>query len=284
MTRAAGLTARTASHRTALAQAVNRLPGLLTAAQPALTRLDAVAVDGTPLVRQIHAAVPSLNRLSGDLGPFVTAARPALAKLSGALSKTIPALHDTAPLLRTLRVYADRAKPGTIETAKLVENLQRHGFVENFLSVVYYIGASLSRYDSTSHLLSILLIGPDNGVCGNYATTPVAACSAHYGSQPGYTPVAAGARAAHGRSPAATRGAQTGGPLPSLIGSARAGVKDTTVAGSATGTTGAPVSGAGSPTATSGATGTTGAPVSPTAPPAAPGGGTLQSLVNYLLK
>ncbi|HUE28750.1 MAG TPA: hypothetical protein VMP89_18390, partial [Solirubrobacteraceae bacterium] len=66
--------------------------------------------------------------------------------------------------------------------------LQRHGFFENFYSVMYYIAASLSRFDSTSHLLSLLLVAPQNGTCGRYATTPTPGCSAHYGSQPAYTP------------------------------------------------------------------------------------------------
>jgi ABC-type transporter Mla subunit MlaD len=194
--RAASLTSLTASHRDALAKAIKRLPGMLAAAQPALEQLDTVAVDGTPLVRQIHTAVPSLNRVAADLGPFVKAARPGLQKLGSALAKTIPTLKDTAPLLKTLRGYADRSKSGTLLTARLVENLQQHGFIENFLSVTYYIGASLARYDTTSHMLAILLISPDNGLCGNYATTPVPACSAHYGKQSPFTPAAANAKPA----------------------------------------------------------------------------------------
>ncbi|MGH2870238.1 MAG: hypothetical protein ACRDNK_22040 [Solirubrobacteraceae bacterium] len=203
--RTASLTALTAGHRTALAQAVNRLPAMLAVARPALHQLDTVAVDGTPLVRQIHAAVPALNRVTADLKPFVSAARPGLAKLGDAVSHTIPALLHSAPLLRTLRRYADRSRSGTLLTARLFSNLQRHGFVENFLSVFYYIGASLARYDSTSHLLSILLLSPDNGVCGNYATTPVPACSAHYGTQPNFTPSAAAASAATPPNSAAAR-------------------------------------------------------------------------------
>lgn len=194
--RTAALTALTAGHRTALAQAVNRLPALLGVAQPALAQLDTVAVDGTPLVRQIHAAVPALDRVTADLKPFVAAAKPGLAQLGAAVSHTIPALRHSAPLLRTLRRYADRSRSGTVLTARLFSNLQRHGFVEGFLSVVYYIGASLARYDATSHLLSILLLSPENGLCGTYATTPVPACSAHYGAQPAYTPPTAPAPAA----------------------------------------------------------------------------------------
>ena len=37
-------------------------------------------------------------------------------------------------------------------------------------------------------VLPLLIVAPNNGTCGNYATKPVAGCSAHYGSQPAYQP------------------------------------------------------------------------------------------------
>jgi ABC-type transporter Mla subunit MlaD len=263
--RAASLTALTAGHATPLSQAINRLPGLLATAQPALDQLDTVAVDGTPLVREIHAAVPSLNRVSADLGPFVKVAKPGLAKLSGAISRTIPALRASAPLVAKLRHYADRSKSGTLLSARLFKNLQQHGFTENFLSVAYYISASLARFDSTSHLLSILLIGPDNGLCGNYATKPVAACSAHYGSQSSYAPEpAASTRRAslstkrrhqsRASSPATHSGPKTTGAQP---------VQPTQAASTEA-------------AAAAGAAGTPGSPQQ--------GGSTLQGLINFLLK
>jgi ABC-type transporter Mla subunit MlaD len=168
--RAAALSTETANHAGPLSQAINRLPGLLSAARPALQQLDTVAVDGTPLVKQIHAAVPSLNQVARDLGPFVAAAKPGLLKLGAALTKAIPAIRDTTPLVKTLRSYTGRSKSNTLLFAKLSSNLQQHGFVENFLSITYYIASSLARFDSTSHLLSVLLIGPGGGTCGSYAT------------------------------------------------------------------------------------------------------------------
>ena len=44
------------------------------------------------------------------------------------------------------------------------------------------------RKPPTSHLLSLLLVAPQNGACGRYATTATPGCSAHYGSQPTYSP------------------------------------------------------------------------------------------------
>jgi hypothetical protein len=108
--------------------------------------------------------------------------------MSAALRTAIPALRQSLPLLGHLESYAHRSLGSTELSAKLYTNLQRHGFVEEFLSVAYYVATSLARFDSTSHLLPLLLMAPHNGACGRYATKPVAGCGAHYGSQPAYHP------------------------------------------------------------------------------------------------
>ena len=186
--RAAALSSLTAAHSGPLALAINRLPGLLAAAQPSLRDLDVVARDGTPLLQQIHTAVPYLNRVEQDLGPFVSAAQPGLVALRKALKQGIPTIEKTTPVVAALRRYTHRSLPGTKLFARLSSNLQRRGFVEGFLSVVYYVGASLSRFDSVSHLLSIFLVGANNGACGNYATKPVQGCQATFTGPP-YKPV-----------------------------------------------------------------------------------------------
>jgi ABC-type transporter Mla subunit MlaD len=187
--RASALTSITANARSALAQGVRRLPGLLAAARPALGQLDAVATQGTPLLNQLRAAAPVLEQVSNDLGPFVAAADPGLSRMAAALRVAIPALHRSLPLLGALESYSRRSLPSTELTAKLYENLQQHGFVEEFLSTTYYVATSLARFDATSHLLPLLLVAPQNGKCGNYSTKPVPGCGAHYGSRPAYHPV-----------------------------------------------------------------------------------------------
>jgi ABC-type transporter Mla subunit MlaD len=266
--RAAALSTLTANHASPLAQAINRLPGLLSAAQPALKQLDTVAVDGTPLIQQIHAAVPSLNQVANDLGPFVAAAKPGLLKLGAALTKAIPAIRDTTPLVKTLRSYTGRSKSNTLLFAKLSQNLQQHGFVENFLSITYYIGAALARFDSTSHLLSVLLIGPGGGTCGSYATTPVKGCSAHYGSGPTYNPSPALANRSTQRTAASrtTPKVATTRPAPSTPAGARS----------------APSSGA--TTASNIPQGLLSQLLATTGKAAGQSTQNLQSLVNYLLK
>ncbi len=209
--RTAALTTLSAVHRDSLSQTINKLPGLLGAMRPALQSVDTVAKDGTPLLSQIRTAVPYLNRVSTDLPPFVKAAKPGLTKLGSAIKTAIPAIRDATPVLGTVRAYLQRSLPETRLFATLASNLQQHGFIENFLSVAYEIGAALAREDATSHLLGILLVGPQNGLCGSFATKPVAGCSAHFGSQPTYTPVSATTRSTgRGRGAAAKSAAQSG--------------------------------------------------------------------------
>jgi len=186
--KASGLSQLTAAHAGPLSDSIARLPGLLAASQPALRQLDAVAVNGTPLLADLQAAAPALNRVAADLGPFVHAAKPGLARLSTALQKAIPAIRTSTPLIDAITRYSRLSEPSTILTAQLYKNLQRHGFTENFLSVFYYVAASLARFDSTSHVLPLLLVAPNNGACGQFSSSPVPGCSAHYGAAPTYQP------------------------------------------------------------------------------------------------
>ncbi len=303
---AAALTSITASHSSNISRSIQLLPGLLAATQPALQQLDIVAKDGTPLVQQLGAAAPALSRVQHDLVPFAAAAKPALASLSTTLKVGTSALRDVTPLVTTVRKYTEASLPNTKLFATLASNLQQHGFVENFLSITYYITAALSRFDVNSHLLSILLIGPNNGLCGVFATKPVAGCSAHYGSQPAFKPVKAStdaprrapdaracaeavrctARGAPQRTPSpqgaspgptslnSTPASATTGPASSAGPQASSGTPSSGTPSSGTSTSGTPSAGTpSSGTATTGnSSGTQSASQS------------LQSLVQYLLK
>jgi ABC-type transporter Mla subunit MlaD len=218
--RSSALAAITAAHRDPLSQAINRLPGLLSAATPALQKLDTVAVNGTPLAQELRAAVPSLNKVASDLGPFAAEVRPALSSLGAALDKATPAIRHVTPVIKVIRSYLIKSLPSTRLMGALFKSLQRTGFAENLLGVFYYTAAATARYDSVSHILPAYVMSPNGGSCANYATTPVAGCSAHYGQVPTYTPVptpsAKHARArAEASAPSATGGVSaTAAPTP----------------------------------------------------------------------
>ncbi len=186
--RAAALSTLIAGHRDSVSSAIEKLPGLLSVAQPSLQQLDAVAVNGTPLLRQINVAVPALNRVASDIGPFIAVANPGLATLSSTFRRAVPAIRRSTPLINALRSYTSSSLVGTRIASDLFENLQQHGFFESFLASAYYLGTVLSRFDATSHMAPLLFIDPRKASCGVYAKVPVPGCSARYGSHHAYEP------------------------------------------------------------------------------------------------
>ena len=251
---ASTLATTTAQHSSNLALAVQRLPGLLAAAQPALEQLDVVAREGTPLVQQLGVAAPYLNQVSVDLGPFAAAAKPGLAALSNALRTGIPAIKKITPVTKALHQYTSASLEKTKLSGRLFTSLQQTGFPENFLGITYYVAASLARFDSISHLLGFAIENIQNGACLPYATTPVPGCGANYGS-----------------APASIRRSTSGHAASASIGPSR------TSSPSATHTHHAQ-----QPTQTAAAS-----PSAPTAQPQQPAsgaGGVLQNLVNFLLR
>jgi ABC-type transporter Mla subunit MlaD len=212
---AAAVSSTAADHRSNLQLAINRLPGLLAAAQPSLAELDVVAREGTPLVQQLHVTAPYLNRVSRDLGPFVAQAKPGLAKLSDALDKAIPAIKRVTPVVQALGDYTTRSLAKTQLSGRLFTSLQHSGFLENFLGIIYYVGAGIARFDQNSHLLDFAIENIANGACIPYATSPVPGCGANYGSAPASAARPAATPGARAAAPGTGAGASAGASAPS---------------------------------------------------------------------
>jgi ABC-type transporter Mla subunit MlaD len=291
LTQAAALSSITADHSSNLQLAINRLPGLLAAAQPSLQQLDIVAKDGTPLLQQLHVAAPYLNQVSTDLVPFVASAKPGLAKLSTALDTAIPAVEHTTPVVKALKNYTNRSLAKTQLAGRLFTSLQQSGFLENFLGIIYYVGAAVSRYDSISHLLDFTLLNINNGACIAYATTPVPGCEANYGS----VPSSAAGRARAGSSGAARR-AQTASathataPTPSTSRPPQQSSAQASQAAPQSPSSSGGVGGLLQSLLGGGSTSSTSTTPTQTTPPSTGGSGSgsssnpLQNLLNYLLK
>jgi phospholipid/cholesterol/gamma-HCH transport system substrate-binding protein len=206
---AAKVSTTTAEHRGALEQAIKRLPGLLDEVQPTLSRLNGVAADGTPVLRDLRAATPALNSLVDQVGPFSAAAQPALARLGVASDTGRKTIKAARPVVRLLKSFAASAGPTGTSLNALLVNLQERGGIENLLKFIYGGAAASSRYDAVSHILPAHIFSGD---CGFYSETPVAGCSANFGAQPA---AARAKRASAGkRTPAAGKDAATGTPAP----------------------------------------------------------------------
>ena len=174
---AARASAQTSAHSRELAQSVARLPGLLDAADPSLRELDAVVRTGTPLVQQLHAAAPALNRMSTDLGPFAKQVQPTLKALRPVLAQGAKTLKQSLPVSRAMRDYTHNSRPAAELAGPLFTNLRVRGFSESLLLFLYRGAASAARFDKDSHILPAYSIIND---CSAPATTPVAGCEATF--------------------------------------------------------------------------------------------------------
>ncbi|MGI8921335.1 MAG: MlaD family protein [Solirubrobacteraceae bacterium] len=191
--RAANVTTVTATHAGNLAAAIHGLPGLLATAQPALIQLDAVARSGTPLLAQLRAAAPGLNRLGVDLVPFARAATPALARIGATLVQGAGVARKAVPVSRVLASYAHQSLPVAQVAGRLFVNLRARGFAESLVSFVYYAAAATARFDSVSHIIPAhVFLSP----CGIYSATPTPGCSANYSATAAATRHAASVRRA----------------------------------------------------------------------------------------
>jgi ABC-type transporter Mla subunit MlaD len=176
---AARVTGRTASRRGELAVAVRRLPPLLDSAEPALQRLQTLARAGTPLLADLRASAPDLERLLARTEPFANAALPTVTTLGQTLPTARSAVGSARPTVAALRVFARRALPTGRRLADLVVDLRDRGGVDNLLVLVYRLAATMGRYDTVSHLFPVLL---NINSCSVVATEPDPKCDAHWDS------------------------------------------------------------------------------------------------------
>jgi phospholipid/cholesterol/gamma-HCH transport system substrate-binding protein len=177
---AAAVLTRTGIHAADLSDATRRLPGMLTAARPALASLDALATSGTPLLAQIHRTVPALLDVTTDTPRLARAARPALAKLGPVLDRGVGVVKRATPLAQALRIYAHQSLPSARLTGRLLSNLTDRGFSASLAHFFYNATLATARFDSTSHILPAH-IGLSQ--CAQYSATPEPGCGATYYNQ-----------------------------------------------------------------------------------------------------
>jgi ABC-type transporter Mla subunit MlaD len=169
--------ANTSAHSRELAESIARLPALLDAAEPSLRQLDSVVRTGTPLVRELRAASPALNRLTADIGPFANQVEPTLKALRPALAQGARTLKRSIPVSRAMREYTHNSRSAAELAGPLFTNLRERGFAESLLSFHYRGAAAAARFDKDSHILPAFSVINE---CSMAATEPVPGCEATF--------------------------------------------------------------------------------------------------------
>ena len=175
------------------------LDDFLAELRPTLAELDNLAVEQTPLLTDLRAAAPGLNRLALNLPPFNEASETSLASLGDASVQGEQALSRGADEIaqlaeagrnapQTAEILADflrdlddprraveiddrvPADTGREDPRPGQEDTKGYTGLEGLLNYVYYQTGSLNQYDQIGHLLHFTLYNVNTGPCGHFSS------------------------------------------------------------------------------------------------------------------
>jgi phospholipid/cholesterol/gamma-HCH transport system substrate-binding protein len=158
---------------------IERLPRFLQELKPTMRRIGGLSDEMTPVLANLHAVAPDVNRMIRELGPFSKAGVPAIDSLGEASKIGTPAMKDVLPIAKDLRRFAKTAKPVGKTAAAVLESFKKGRGVERLLDYAFYQVAAINGFDSFGHYLRARLI---LNTCSRYYTEPVDGCSSRFAS------------------------------------------------------------------------------------------------------
>jgi len=167
----------TAERSADIERTFQRFPPFLRQLDPTLVDLGNVSQEMTPVLNDLRAAAPDLNRFVVQLGPFSKAATPAVKTLGQATDVGRPALVQSLPLVTLLAKTASDANPVARMLDELTASLDKSGGVEELMNWIFFQSIAVNGFDGVSHYLRAGLI---TNLCSSYATSPVPGCSANF--------------------------------------------------------------------------------------------------------
>ncbi|MDQ3571327.1 MAG: MlaD family protein [Actinomycetota bacterium] len=177
-----------------------RLDDFLAELEPTLAELDNLAREQTPLLSDLGAAAPELNRLATSLPPFNREALGALTTLGDAADVGRRALGARGQAVIASLARAGRNAPITAEiladllrdlddprraveidervadvtdrtsTEPGTRNTMGYTGLEGFMNYAYYQALALNQFDQVGHMLHIGLYEANTGDCGAFSS------------------------------------------------------------------------------------------------------------------
>jgi phospholipid/cholesterol/gamma-HCH transport system substrate-binding protein len=176
--RAANATGQATAERSDDIEAgIARLPGFLRELRPLMADLQGFADQGTPVARDLRVAGPDVSRLIEQMGPFSSAATPAVVSLGEATRTGRPALLRTRPLIRDLASFASEAKPVSTNLDKLTASFDETGGIERVADYLFFQVLAINGFDAIGHYLRAGLIV---NLCSLYAVKPATGCNSNF--------------------------------------------------------------------------------------------------------
>lgn len=155
-----------------------RFPEALRELRLTMAQLRAFSDQATPVFAQFRVGGPAIARATRALGPFADATEPALTSLGTAAEQSRQPLLDSVPTLRDATDLAKSAAPGAKRLTRLLANLRKTGFHEQFTNFLFNTTGGINGYDQYGHFLRAQLqVTP----CTTLASVSLQACTAHWG-------------------------------------------------------------------------------------------------------
>ncbi|MDQ3742356.1 MAG: MlaD family protein, partial [Actinomycetota bacterium] len=167
----------TAARRAELERNFELLPRFLEELRPTMVRLGELSDEMSPVLEDLQAAAPGVNRFFEQLGPFSQASIPAFVTLGEAAEVGRPALVAAKPIVDDLGRLTTEARPLADNLAELLISFRETGGIERLLDYLFYQAAALNGFDSFGHYLRAGLIVNQ---CTTYSREPQPGCSARW--------------------------------------------------------------------------------------------------------
>jgi len=177
--KAGATAAATAARGDAMEQSFARFPAFLQQLDPTVKKLGEFAAAGTPVMRDLRAAAPSVNTVFRQLGPFSQAAIPTFRTLGNLADTGRQALPAAEPIIRDIHAFAREAKPFAAVLAPALTRLQSQNGIQRLLDIILETTGTENGFDSIGHYLRTFLTVPVS--CLPYATTQISGCEATFG-------------------------------------------------------------------------------------------------------
>jgi virulence factor Mce-like protein len=166
-----------AERRSDIEAGLEKFPSFLKELKPTMQRLGGLADQMTPVLTDLNAAAPDINRFIKQLGPFSEAGTPALESLGDTADVGDQALLAAKPIVGDLRDFATVAKPTVTNLEALLTSLKTTGGIERLMDFLYFQAAASNGYDSLGHYLRAAFVLTN---CTTYVTARQASCGANF--------------------------------------------------------------------------------------------------------
>lgn len=166
-----------AARRPDLERGIKRLPGALRELRGAASALERLAVEGTPLARNLNEAAPGLDSMLARVPALAEAGTGALVSLGEQGAAATPDLLAAEPGIARLGRAARASAPGARSLDRLLTSLRSNGGFEHLLELVYNASGAFNGYDELGHFLRAELLVSN---CVDYVTAPLSGCGANF--------------------------------------------------------------------------------------------------------